>query len=126
MKGRSNLSGSSYIQFERHNMTRHGEQELPETDSYIIYNDLTTNDSCGVHKKENRGIAKIIKYYTSIVLVENYISPQCITRSCLRITDINIGLIRYKILKDYVYTCKYNYEDLDLKQLHPDIVELLK
>lgn len=127
MKGRRNWAGSGHLHFERRVRTREDEQELPEIGSYLIYNDTTKNDSPGQQSfsRNERAICKVLAYYDALVLVEKYNSPQYNVRSCLQISDILFGIVKYRLLTDYVFTYRYSYDDLDINHLHPDISSLL-
>lgn len=126
---KTKLSAAKFVDVTgyRNRMFPVPEQPYPEVGSYIVYNQIEkVHIHDGRPQKTERGVAKIISYSPSLVLLKVYERPEFSRKTCFTLNEIRLGLVRYKTLTDYVYSCNYTYDELNLSHLHEDILKLLK
>lgn len=121
----SNASGRMVLHFERKRMARRREQKIPDLGSIIIFNEIYMSRTVGRVSKNLRGIGRVESYSGYFVLLSVFRTENFIEKTSIRLDDIRIGLVQYRYLTDFKYTGNYTYEDLDLKNLHPDLKKLL-
>ena len=102
------------------------EQPYPEVGSIIVFNEVEkVHTSDGRPQRTDRGVAKVISYSPSLILLQVYERPEYTRNACFTLNEIRLGLVRYRSLTDYVYSCNYSYDELNLEHLHRDILDLL-
>lgn len=99
--------------------------KIPPVGSYIIYNEVERNKSVGCQGATRRGIGKVVKYTDYLIYIEVYLTPSYMRYETFQISDIVIGLLQWRLLKEKLLTKKYTYAELSIDSLHEDINSLI-
>lgn len=126
-------SAAGYIDFrgDRAANKKVQHRNLPEMGAYILYNErLRCHDRDGNPGKLERGIGRVIEYTSALMGIQIFVRPDYSQRIYFKIFDVSVGLIEYVELYDYLYIGGsgngYSYAQLDIKNPHPDIANLIK
>lgn len=100
------------------------EGSIPAVGSIILYNEWYKFKGRNM-PNAYRGCGMVSSETSCLLLVEQAIKPGLFINTALSKSDFEVGLLRFVVLKEFVFQNQVSYKDMDIDCLSPNIVQLV-